>query len=240
MRRSLTRLACLATRLHNFPNSNRSFTNITSSASAVPAPCVLARRRRHERQHDDRRSRDEGRSPSKPVRRPSNSHPWHCRLVHAPLERDNVSSNRRPAVSLSFEHDLLGKPVPTFPDHALIDWNCLHTLLHSSQSGCATNARKRAAPSPCEKTCCELSRTMRQARQRRVCRFVAGRYSLSAQRRANKRRSNASARTSVGSHADPIRLVNEAAAARSGDPGIHYSHHAGEPSSSPTRFSINH
>jgi hypothetical protein len=38
-----------------------------------------------------------------------------------------------------------------------------------------------------------------------------GQHSLSAQRRANKQRSNASARTSVGNHVHPIRLVNEAA-----------------------------
>jgi hypothetical protein len=44
-----------------------------------------------------------------------------------------------------------------------------------------------------------------------VCKFVAGRYCPSAQRRAKQRRSNASAKTSVRSHAQPIRLVNEAA-----------------------------
>jgi hypothetical protein len=47
-----------------------------------------------------------------------------------------------------------------------------------------------------------------------VCKFVAGRYSPSAQRRAKRRRSNASAGTSVRSHAQPIRLVNEAAGGR--------------------------
>src|SRR5207302_3417415 len=34
-------------------------------------------------------------------------------------ERDDVSSNRHLALSFLFEHDLFGKPVPTFPDHAL-------------------------------------------------------------------------------------------------------------------------
>ena len=34
------------------------------------------------------------------------------------LVRDDASSNRHPALSF-FEHDLVGKPVPTFPDHAL-------------------------------------------------------------------------------------------------------------------------
>jgi hypothetical protein len=47
-----------------------------------------------------------------------------------------------------------------------------------------------------------------------VRKFVAGRYSPSAQWRANQRRSNASARTSVRSHAQPIRSVNEAAGGR--------------------------
>ena len=45
---------------------------------------------------------------------------------------------------------------------------------------------------------------------RRVGRFVAGRYSLSAQRRANKRRSNAAVRTLVGCHARPIRWLRAA------------------------------
>ena len=35
------------------------------------------------------------------------------------LERDDFSLIRHPALSFLFEHDLLGKPVPTFPDHAL-------------------------------------------------------------------------------------------------------------------------
>src|SRR6266404_2192748 len=34
------------------------------------------------------------------------------------LARDDASSNRHPAPSILFEHDLFGKPVPTFPDHA--------------------------------------------------------------------------------------------------------------------------
>jgi hypothetical protein len=36
-----------------------------------------------------------------------------------PSERDDFSSNRHPALSSRFEHDLLGKPASTFPDHAL-------------------------------------------------------------------------------------------------------------------------
>ena len=40
-----------------------------------------------------------------------------------PLERDDFSSSRHPALSFFlFEHDLFGKPVPTFPDHALIEF----------------------------------------------------------------------------------------------------------------------
>jgi hypothetical protein len=32
--------------------------------------------------------------------------------------RDDASSNRHPAPSILFEHDLFGKPVATFTDHA--------------------------------------------------------------------------------------------------------------------------
>jgi hypothetical protein len=59
-----------------------------------------------------------------------------------------------------------------------------------------------------------------------VGKFVGGRYSPNAQRRANKRRSNASARTSIGGHGHSIRMVNELQAARSTGPGIRYLHHA--------------
>jgi hypothetical protein len=52
--------------------------------------------------------------------------------------------------------------------------------------------------------------------------------------------SRASVRISVGNHAHPIRLVNEAAGTGPAGPGIHYSRHAGESSSSPARFSVNH
>jgi hypothetical protein len=31
-----------------------------------------------------------------------------------------------------FEHDLFGKPVPTFPDHALIEERCSHCALGSA------------------------------------------------------------------------------------------------------------
>jgi hypothetical protein len=41
--------------------------------------------------------------------------------------------------------------------------------------------------------------------------FVAGRYSPNAQRRANQRRSNAAARTSIGGHGHSIRMVNKTA-----------------------------
>jgi hypothetical protein len=49
-------------------------------------------------------------------------------LIPGILARDDASSNRHPAPSILFEHDLRanayrvcpeGKPVPTFPDHAL-------------------------------------------------------------------------------------------------------------------------
>src|SRR6202030_4742325 len=39
--------------------------------------------------------------------------------VSAPDERDDVSSNRLPASSLCFSMIFFGKPVSTFPDHAL-------------------------------------------------------------------------------------------------------------------------
>jgi hypothetical protein len=35
------------------------------------------------------------------------------------LKRDAIWLNRHPAFSFLFEHDLFGKPVSTFPDHAL-------------------------------------------------------------------------------------------------------------------------
>jgi len=47
------------------------------------------------------------------------------------------------------------------------------------------------------------------SRQRGVCKFVAGRYSLTTQRRANEGRANASARTSVGSHIRPTRWLTK-------------------------------
>ena len=56
---------------------------------------------------------------------------------------------------------------------------------HSSQGGCATNARKRAAPSPCRRDMLRSSRTKRWAQQHRLRKFVAGRYSLSAQAALN-------------------------------------------------------
>ena len=58
---------------------------------------------------------------------------------------------------------------------------------------------------------------------RRVCKFVAGGIPLSAQRRANERRSTAFVRTSVGGHVPPDTMVNEAASgAIASSPGIHY------------------
>jgi len=41
-----------------------------------------------------------------------------CRVVLA-LERDGFSSSRHPALSFCLNMIFLGKPVPTFPDHAL-------------------------------------------------------------------------------------------------------------------------
>src|SRR6266851_3327541 len=44
----------------------------------------------------------------------------HFRMaISNPLERDEFRMNRSSRSSLLFEHDLFGKPVPTFPDHAL-------------------------------------------------------------------------------------------------------------------------
>jgi len=42
-----------------------------------------------------------------------------CRVVLA-LERDGFSSSRHPALSFCLNMIFLGKPVPTFPDHALV------------------------------------------------------------------------------------------------------------------------
>src|SRR5882757_1473167 len=53
--------------------------------------------------------------------------------LRSQLECDDSSSNRHPALALLFEHDLFGKPVPTFPDHALDCGPCLveqRGLLH--------------------------------------------------------------------------------------------------------------
>ena len=57
-----------------------------------------------------------------------------------PLERDDFSSSRHPALSFFlFEHDLFGKPVPTFPDHALIEFRDGH----GSRDGDLTEPRSR-------------------------------------------------------------------------------------------------
>src|SRR5260370_23592461 len=37
-----------------------------------------------------------------------------------PLDHDPIRLNRIMISSLLFKHDLFGKPVPTFPDHALV------------------------------------------------------------------------------------------------------------------------
>src|SRR3984957_7292996 len=42
-----------------------------------------------------------------------------CASGRNDLKRDDFSAKCHPALSYLFEHDLLGKPVPTFPDHAL-------------------------------------------------------------------------------------------------------------------------
>src|SRR5258705_5828888 len=39
------------------------------------------------------------------------------------LQQDDFSSSRHPALSFFLEHDLCGKPVSTFPDHALLQIN---------------------------------------------------------------------------------------------------------------------
>ena len=70
-------------------------------------------------------------------------------------------------------------------------------------------------------------------RQRRMCKFVAGRYSPSTQRRANERCSNAS-----DGHG-PIRWLMKLRAARSNGPGIRYLRHQAN-FFEPDQVSINH
>jgi hypothetical protein len=57
---------------------------------------------------------------------------------------------------------------------------------------------------------------------------------------ANKRRSSAAARTSIGGHGHSIEWLTKLRAAGLAAPGIRYWRHAGEASSRPARFSINH
>src|ERR1700738_2219831 len=40
--------------------------------------------------------------------------------ARTPLEHDGFSSNRHPALSFCLSMIFFGKPVPTFPDHALV------------------------------------------------------------------------------------------------------------------------
>src|SRR5262249_39608485 len=49
---------------------------------------------------------------------PGRRHQGH--LGAGPVERDDFSSNRHPALPLCWEHDLFRKPAPTFRDHALM------------------------------------------------------------------------------------------------------------------------
>jgi hypothetical protein len=147
-RRSLARLPCLATRLHNFPEiesflRKRHFFMVPSgevasplsTAPAVPAPWVLA-------------SFGEG------------------------LELPVV--------------------VPVAP--FFIAAPPVVVLLFIS-------SHKRAAPRPCEKTCCDRHGRCGEHGSIGCAGLSQGGIPLSAQRRATKRRSSASARTSVASRA---------------------------------------
>ncbi|MEH2555205.1 hypothetical protein V1286_002734 [Bradyrhizobium algeriense] len=70
------------------------------------------------------------------------------------LERDDVSSNRHPTPSLWLEHDLRanafrvcreGKPVSTFPDHALSGGSVSIRTLYPNNVGCWRPARSWAS-----------------------------------------------------------------------------------------------
>jgi hypothetical protein len=75
-------------------------------------------------------------------------------------------------------------------------------------------------------------------RQRRMCKFVAGRYSPSTQRRANERRSNASDKD-FDRPPWPVRWLMKLRAARSNGPGIRYLRHQAN-FFEPDQVSINH
>ena len=112
-------------------------------------------------------------------------------------------------------------------------WNCRSPWVrHERTQACRA--------SPCKKDMMRIVTDDAVACWRRVCKFVAGQYSLSAQRRANEPRSTPPSGLRSAAMPRPIRWLTKLRTARSSNPGIHYWRHAGEPSSSPTRFSINH
>lgn len=76
------------------------------------------------------------------------------------------------------------------------------------------------------------SRTKQWARQRRPCKFVAGRYSLSAQAALKRLRLDlGSGRIESAARVRRYDWLMKLRAPRSARPGIHYWRYAGEPSS---------
>src|SRR5947199_3189365 len=57
-------------------------------------------------------------SPNTMARRPTERR-WNCLGASARLERDDFPSNRHPTLSFCLSMIFFGKPVSTFPDHAL-------------------------------------------------------------------------------------------------------------------------
>src|SRR5438105_14087469 len=57
-------------------------------------------------------------SPNTMARRPTERR-WNCLGASARLERDDFPSNRYPTLSFCLSMIFFGKPVSTFPDHAL-------------------------------------------------------------------------------------------------------------------------
>jgi hypothetical protein len=100
-------------------------------------------------------------------------------------------------------------------------------------SGGATECRKRAAPGRCKRDMLiDADDAMGAASDAQVCRSPAFPECATMRKQTALKR----LRQDFGRQTHPKRLVNEAAAAGSDGPGIQYLRHAGELSSSPTRF----
>ena len=94
-------------------------------------------------------------------------------------------------------------------------WNCRSPWVrHERTQACRA--------SPCKKDMMRIVTDDAVACWRRVCKFVAGQYSLSAQRRANEPRSTPPSGLRSAAMPRPIRWLTKLRAARSSSRGIHY------------------